>query len=71
MIGAYIHEAQFAPDIASYVSKLQKALDSTNQTAYWLELLYRTGYIVDSNYRALCDDCDSLRRIIISEIEYA
>ncbi|MBQ8249003.1 MAG: four helix bundle protein, partial [Clostridia bacterium] len=36
MIGAYIHEAQFAPNKAEYVAKLQKALDETSQTADWL-----------------------------------
>ncbi len=71
MIGAYIHEAQFAPDKSSYVTKLQMALDATNQTAYWVELLYRIGYVYDSNFRTLCDDCDSMRSMIISAIEYA
>ncbi|MBQ8248619.1 MAG: four helix bundle protein, partial [Clostridia bacterium] len=43
----------------------------TSQTAYWLELLYRLGYIYDSSIRDISADCDSLRGMIISAIEYA
>ena len=71
MIGAYIHEAQFAPDKEAYVNKLQKALDATNQTAYWIDLLYRLGYVYDSNFHTLSEDCESMRGMIISAIEYA
>lgn len=71
MAGAYIHEAQFAPNKTEYVAKLQQALNQTNQTAYWIDLLYRIGYIHDHNYRDLSDECDSMRGLIILAIEEA
>lgn len=40
-IGANIHEAQYAHSKADFISKLQIALKESNETSYWLELLYR------------------------------
>ena len=44
-IGANIREAQYAHGKADFVAKLQIALKEASETGYWLELLYRTGYI--------------------------
>ena len=43
-IGANIHEAQYAHGKADFVAKFQIALKEANETGYWLELLFRTGY---------------------------
>ena len=69
MIGAYIYESQFAPTDEAYLSKLQSALDAANQTGYWLELLFRTDYFTDVEFREWAEDCDAIRGMIIAEIE--
>ena len=70
-IGANIREAQYAHGTADFIAKLQIALKEANETGYWLELLYKTGYITESSYKSLDSACTSIRVMLISSIETA
>ncbi len=70
-IGANIREAQYAHGKADFISKLQIALKEANETGYWLELLYRTNYISEEQYRSLDSACTSIRVMLISSINTA
>ena len=70
-IGANIREAHYAQSKADFVSKLQIALKETNETTYWLELLFKTSYISEEYYRALDTACTSLRVMLIASIRTA
>ena len=70
-IGANIHEAQYAQGKKDFVSKLEIALKEASETGYWLELLYRTGYIDESKYKTLSDQCATLRVMLISSCRTA
>lgn len=70
-IGANIREAQYAHSRADFISKLQIALKEANETGYWLELLYRTNYISEKEYKALDSTCASIRVMLISSINTA
>ena len=70
-IGANIREAQYAHGKADFIAKLQIALKEANETGYWLELLYKTNYINESNYQALDAACTSIRVMLISSINTA
>jgi len=52
-IGANIREAQYAHGKADFISKLQIALKEANETGYWLELLFKTEYISEEEFRSL------------------
>lgn len=67
-IGANIHESKYAHGTADFVSKMQIALKECYESEYWLELLNRTGYIPDGQYRPLQNECGSLRRMLIASI---
>lgn len=67
-IGANIREAQYAQGKADFISKLQIALKEANETAYWLELLYKTNYIDESTYKKLDSACTSIRVMLISSV---
>ena len=67
-IGANIHEAQYAHGIADFIAKLQIALKEANETGYWLELLYKTDYISEQEYKALDSACTSIRVMLISSV---
>ena len=67
-IGANIREAQYAHGTADFVAKLQIALKEANETGYWLELLYRTDYISEHEYKELDAACTSIRVMLISSI---
>lgn len=70
-IGANIREAQYAHGKADFVAKLQIALKEANETGYWLELLYKTGYLAEASYRQLDSNCTTLRVLLISSIRTA
>ena len=70
-IGANIREAQYAHGKADFVAKLQIALKEANETGYWLELLCKTGYLSESEYKNLDSACRSIRVMLISSINTA
>lgn len=70
-IGANIREAQYAHGKADFIAKLQIALKEANETGYWLELLYRTDYISETDYKALDSACTGIRVMLISSINTA
>ena len=70
-IGANIHEAQYAHSKADFIAKLQIALKEANETGFWLELLCKTGYITETEYKSLESACRSIRVILISSINTA
>ena len=67
-IGANIHEAQYAQGKKDFISKLEIALKEASETGYWLELLFKTGYIEEIAYRSLDSRCTSIRVMLISSI---
>ena len=67
-IGANIHESKYAHGTADFVSKMQIALKECYESEYWLELLNRTGYIPDDQYKKLQNTCGSIHRMLISSI---
>lgn len=70
-VGANIREARYAHGKADFISKLQIALKEANETGYWIELLYRTDYISEDQYKALDSACTSIRVLLISSLNTA
>ena len=70
-IGANIREAQYAHSKADFIAKLQIALKESNETGYWLELLFKTKYIDEFTYKSLGSMCTSIRVMLISSINTA
>ncbi len=70
-IGANIREAQYAHGKADFIAKLQIALKEADETGYWLELLFKTNYISEDDYKALDSACTSIRVMLISSINTA
>ena len=70
-IGANIHEAQYAQGKKDFISKLEIALKEASETGYWLELLHRTKYIDNQQYKFLSDKCATLRVMLVSSCRTA
>ena len=70
-IGANIREAQYAHGKADFIAKLQIALKEANETGYWLELLFKTDYISEEEYKTLNSACTNIRVMLISSINTA
>lgn len=63
-IGANLAEAECAISKKDFLSKIYIALKECSETSYWLELLFSTGYLSQSEYLSLQADCVELRRIL-------
>ena len=70
-IGANIREAQYAHGKADFIAKLQIALKEANETGYWLELLYKTDYINENEFKTLNSVCTNIRIMLISSVNTA
>ena len=70
-IGANIREAQYAHGKADFIAKLQVALKVANETGYWLELLLKTNYISENQFKELDKICTSLRAMLVASINTA
>ena len=67
-IGANIHESKYAHGTADFISKMQIALKECYESEYWLELLNRTGYIDNEQYKSTINNCGQIRIMLISSI---
>ena len=54
-----------------FLQKLEIALKEASETGYWLELLHRTNYINDQQYKILSDKCTTIRVMLISSCRTA
>ena len=70
-IGANIHEAHYAQGKLDFLSKLEIALKEASETGYWLELLHRTNYLNDNDYKLLNDKCTAIRVMLVASCRTA
>jgi four helix bundle protein len=65
-IGANISESVYAQSGKDFFTKLTIASKEANETRYWLEILHETGYISQSAYTLILEDCVSLIKLLTS-----
>ena len=70
-VGANIHEAQYAQSKRDFVAKLEIALKESNETSYWLKLMYETKRIDVQTYQNAEKLCGSIRRLLIASCRTA
>ena len=70
-IGALVREAEFAQSSSDFINKLHIALKECNETIYWLNLLYDTGFISEKEYESMAIDSKELLALLISSLKTA
>ena len=70
-IGALVREAEFAQSPSDFINKLHIALKECNETFYWLNLLYDTGFISEKEYESMAIDSKELLALLISSLKTA
>ena len=70
-VGANIHEAQYAQSKRDFVAKLEIALKESNETSYWLKLMYETKRIDATTYQHAEKLCGNIRRLLIASCKTA
>ena len=68
-IGALVRESQHAESKADFIHKLSIALKETNETEYWIELLFQSGYLEEKSYRSIHTDVEELLKLLISIVK--
>ena len=67
-VGANIHEAQYAQGNKDFISKFEIALKECNESEYWLELLYETNSLSETEFKIFQKECIELRRMLVSSV---
>jgi len=68
-IGANVREAVYGQSKKDFIAKMSIALKEVSETEYWLELLYKTGYLVEKQYNSITSDCLRIARIITAIVK--
>ena len=65
-IGANMAEAQCAISKKDFASKVYISLKECNESLFWLSLLNKTGYLSSKQYDSIYEDCEELKRLLVS-----
>jgi four helix bundle protein len=68
-IGAMVRESEYAESKADFIHKLSIGLKEANETEYWLELLFKSGYIDEAQFISTSSDIIEIQRLLISIIK--
>ena len=67
-VGALVREAEHAESKADFIHKLAIAQKEANETAYWLELLFQSNYLGQTEFPTMMEDIQELNKILASII---
>ncbi|MCF7918841.1 MAG: four helix bundle protein [Candidatus Cloacimonetes bacterium] len=68
-IGAMIREAECGESKADFIHKMGVALKEANETGYWLELLNKTEFLTEEQYKSVIGDIDVLIGLLVKIIK--
>lgn len=65
-IGANLAEAQYGISKNDFLAKSYISLKETAETMYWLEVLHKGGFLSDSQFNSIHQDCEELKKLFMS-----
>ncbi|MBQ7713177.1 MAG: four helix bundle protein [Clostridia bacterium] len=65
-IGANVKEAVRGQTKPDFYAKMNVALKEASETEYWLELLVGSGYIEETHYAGIYEDCQEIIKLLVS-----
>ena len=68
-IGANLTEALYGISRKDFLSKVSISLKECAETKYWLELLNKTGYLNNNEYKSINDDCTEIIKLLASTVK--
>ncbi len=63
-IGANLAESECAVSRSDFLSKIYIALKETSETKYWLELLFKTGFLTRKQFESVYKDAEELSNML-------
>lgn len=70
-ICANIAESKYAHSRADFIAKLEISLKETNETSKWLEMLWKSDFIDEQQYKNLDRICSTIRFLLVKSITTA
>jgi four helix bundle protein len=67
-VGALVSESEHAESKLDFIHKLAIAQKEANESSYWLELLFQSEYINESQFHSLNSDIVEINKILASII---
>lgn len=67
-VGALVREAEQAESKADFIHKMAIAQKEANETDYWIELLFQSGYLDEAHYKSIISDVIELKKLLASII---
>lgn len=68
-IGALIRESEHAESKADFIHKLSISLKEANESEYWIELLFKSGYLEENEFNSIKMNIEELLKLLISIIK--
>ncbi len=68
-IGANARESINAQSSMDFINKMNIALKEANETQYWLELLYESGFMNETEFKSIYDDCNRIVATLVKIIK--
>jgi len=68
-IGASINEAVLGISNKDFLHHVNEAFKDSQETEYWLRLLYKTNYLSEKEFKSIYNDCIELIKMLSSIIE--
>ncbi len=68
---ANIAESKYGHSRADFIAKLEIALKEASETGKWLEMLSKTDYITEEQYKSIAKTCSTIRILLIASIKTA
>ncbi|MBM6992327.1 MAG: four helix bundle protein [Prevotella sp.] len=65
-VGANVREALRGQSRADFRAKMNISLREANESQYWLELLKRVGFLSETEYQSMFEDCTTLCKLLMS-----
>ena len=63
-IGANLAEAEYAISEKDFLAKVYIALKESAETVFWLELLFQTEYLTETEYNSINEDALALLKML-------
>jgi len=63
-----VSEAEHAESKADFIHKMAIAQKEANETMYWMELLYQSGYLEKNMYDSIETDLNEIQKLLSSII---
>ena len=54
---------------ADFIAKMNIALKEASETEYWLEILYETDYLSETQFTSIYNDCQEVLKILYSIVK--